>query len=199
MNVFFTSDTHYFHKNIIRFTQESPAKQLYKGSGSRPFPTILEMHEEMIRRWNEVVAPGDQVYHLGDFSFGTPEESVRVAKRLNGQKFLIWGNHDKGLRKDKDFMAQWAWCKDMAEIWVGDIKVVLCHYPMLTWNKSHHGSWNLHGHCHGSLPADPGALRVDVGVDCWDYTPVSVEELVKVMSKKTYKPVDHHGKRGNGA
>jgi calcineurin-like phosphoesterase family protein len=191
--------THYYHKNIIRFVQGSPPKQLYEGLGDRPFENVPHMNEDLIRRWNEVVTPEDLVYHLGDFSFGDPKESTDVAKRLNGQKHLVWGNHDKRLRKSKEFMDQWVWCRDMAEIEVWDKKVVLCHFPMLSWNKSHHGAYHLHGHCHGTLPADPNALRVDVGVDSWDYRPVPFEEIAKVMNKRTFVPIDHHGARGNGA
>jgi calcineurin-like phosphoesterase family protein len=182
MNHWFTSDTHYGHANII-------------GYSNRPYDSVIEMREDFITNWNAVVRPGDLVYHLGDFAFTKPEEAVKILNRLNGQKYLVWGNHDKRLRKEKDFMEKWVWCKDLTEISIGDQKIVLCHYPMLTWNKSHRGSWNLHGHCHGSLKPDPHSLRVDVGVDCFDYYPVHFEELQKIMSKKTYQPVDHHGAR----
>lgn len=192
MQTFFTSDQHYYHKRIL---------ELGMGLGQstkRPFSDLTDMREEMIHRHNERVGPGDLVYHLGDFSFGSVSESIAVAKRLNGNKYLVWGNHDKALRKSKEFLDQWIWTKDLAEIEVEGIKVVLCHYPMLSWNRSHHGSFHLHGHCHGSLKADPGALRVDVGVDCWDYRPASFEEIKKVMATKAFVPVDHHGARGNG-
>lgn len=106
------------------------------------------------------------------------------------------GNHDKGLRKDRSFLEQWIWSKELAEIKVGDQKVVLCHYALLTWNGSYRGSWALHGHSHGSLREDPHALRTDVGVDCWSYTPVSFEALQQHMARKDYKPIDHHGHKG---
>ncbi len=181
-NIFFTSDTHYGHANVIKYSE-------------RPYDDVTEMNESMIRNWNSVVRPGDLVYHMGDFAFTTPDEAIRIARRLNGQRYLVFGNHDKRLRKERDFLAQWIWAKDFAEIKVDDQKIVLCHYAMLTWNQSHRGSWNLHGHSHGSLPPDKNALRVDVGVDCWNYYPVSFDELKKVMSKKEFKPLDHHGKR----
>lgn len=182
MTCFFTSDQHFGHRRICEFS-------------NRPYDDLVEMREDFIRRHNDVVGPGDLVYHLGDFSFADPEESIKIAKRLNGNKYLVWGNHDKRLRKSQEFVSQWVWCKDMAEIDIEGQKIVLCHYPMLTWNKSHHGSFMVHGHCHGSLKPDPHSLRADVGVDCWDYYPVTFEELQKVMSKKTFKPVDHHGDR----
>ncbi len=185
MTVYFTSDQHFGHRRICEFSK-------------RPYADLTEMREDFILRHNRVVKPGDSVYHLGDFSFADEEDSTKIARRLNGQKFLVWGNHDKGLRKSKDFLVQWVWTKDFAEIKVNEIKIVLCHYPLLVWNGSHHGSWNLHGHSHGSLKPDGGALRVDVGVDCHDYTPVSFEEVAAIMKTKTFKPVDQHGDRGNG-
>lgn len=72
--------------------------------------------------------------------------------------------------------------------------IILCHYPFLTWNKSHYGSWNLHGHCHGTLPDDPSSLRLDVGVDVHAFSPISFDEVSTIMSTKNFKPIDHHGK-----
>lgn len=175
-NVFFTSDQHYGHKRICEFAK-------------RPFANADDMAEEFIKRHNEVVKPGDRVYHLGDFSFQKPRDATNIARRFN---------HDEELRDDEDFEAEWVWCKDLAEIKVGDQKIVLCHFPMMAWNKSHHGSFHVHGHCHGTLKPDQGALRVDAGVDVWDYRPVSFEEIAREMSKKTFVPVDQHGARGNG-
>jgi calcineurin-like phosphoesterase family protein len=183
--VFFTSDTHYGHKNIISFC-------------NRPYDDIREMREDLIRRWNDVVEPGDLVYHLGDFAFCDAKEAADIARRLNGQKYLIWGNHDKSLRKSKEFMDQWVWAKDFAEIEVEGTKVVLCHFPMLAWNKSHHGSFHLHGHCHGTLKPDPGARRLDAGVDVWDYYPIPFQQVAAEMAKKVFVPIDGHGTRGNG-
>lgn len=186
MTTYFSSDSHFGHKNILRFS-------------NRPFVDMLHMREELIRRWNEVVGPDDEVYHLGDFAFTDAKDATAIAKRLNGKKHLIWGNHDhKRYRKHAEFMAQWIWCKDLEQIEVDGIKVILCHYPLLTWNKSHRGSFHVHGHCHGSLPPDPGARRVDVGVDCWDYRPVSFAEVKKVMDAKVFVPIDHHGSSDEG-
>jgi len=179
-NIFFTSDTHFGHANVIKYSK-------------RPFTDVDAMREAMIANWNAIVRPGDLVYHLGDFAFTPADEAVRIAKRLTGQKCLVYGNHDKRLRKDQGFGAQWAWCKDMADVKVGDQRIVLCHYAMLTWNQSHRGAWQLHGHSHGSLSPDPRSLRVDVGVDCWDYQPVAFETLKSTMGTKDFQPVDHHG------
>ena len=186
MTVWFTSDTHFGHRNVIEYS-------------NRPFEHVDEMNETLIRNWNERVQPGDSVYHLGDFALCPEKDAVNILRRLSGQKFLVWGNHDKRLRKNKDFIAFWTKTDNMMDIKVGEQRIVLCHFPMLTWNKSHHGSWNLHGHCHGSLPDDPHSLRIDVGVDPWQMHPVSYEELAERMALKRFVPVDHHGARDHEA
>lgn len=182
MTVWFTSDTHYGHSKVIDYS-------------NRPFKDVDEMNEMMVQNWNAVVRPGDLVYHLGDFSFQPEERAIQTAKRLMGQKYLIFGNHDKRHRKVPEFCSQWIWTKDLHGIEVGDTRIVLCHYAMLTWNQSHRGAWQLHGHSHGSLPEDPKTLRQDVGVDVWNYQPVSFEELQRVMARREYEPIDHHGLR----
>lgn len=184
-DIWFTADSHYGHSKVIEYTK-------------RPFANSEEMDAHLIRNWNAVVKPGDLVYHLGDFALCKESRAVTIAKRLLGQKFLIFGNHDKRLRKHKPFLDEWIWTKDIAEIDAAGQRITLCHFAMRVWNKSHHGAWHLYGHSHGSLPDDPNARSVDVGVDNWDYTPVSYDTLVKRMAMKTWKPVDHHGKQDEG-
>lgn len=182
MTVWFTSDTHYCHAGIVKFA-------------SRPFADVGEMDEAMVHNWNAVVRPGDLVYHLGDFAFCPGDRAAKIASRLTGQKYLVFGNHDKRLRKHRPFVDQWLWTRDLSEIDVDGQKIVLCHYAMKVWNRSHHGAWQLYGHSHGTMRDDPHALQLDVGVDCWDYMPVAFETIRAHMSKKTFKPVDQHGKR----
>ena len=93
-----------------------------------------------------------------------------------------------------EFLKHWVWARDLESITIDDQKIVLCHYPLVTWASSHHGAWSLHGHCHGSLKDDPRALRLDVGVDCFDYQPVAFEVLRERMKQKRFEPVDHHGR-----
>lgn len=178
--ILFTSDSHFGHANIIKYC-------------SRPFAHLTEMHEALIERWNKKVQPGDVVYHIGDFALRIDVPEVEgILRRLNGEKHLILGNHDlknKGVLRARGFVEQVSY----KEIKIGDQKIVMCHYPFLTWNKSHHGSFSLHGHCHGTLPRDMSARRLDVGVDCWNYEPLSYDEIVAEMAKVTWKPIDHHG------
>lgn len=180
--VWFTSDTHFGHGNIVKYS-------------GRPFTDVYEMNEAIVDNWNAVVRPGDVVYHLGDFALCDAESATAIVKRLAGQKYLVFGNHDKVLRKDKRFLEHWIWAKDMADVTVGSQRIVLCHYAMRVWNQSHRGAWQLHGHSHGSLAEDPRLLQADVGVDCWDQRPVSFEQVVAKMATKSYQPVDHHGRK----
>lgn len=148
------------------------------------------MDEQLINNWNGIVGHSDVVYHLGDFCLSDLSYGQSVFNRLNGQKNLIAGNHDKTSRQIKG----WGFIKDYYEFYVGKQFIVLSHYAMRVWNKSHHGAWMLWGHSHGSLSDDPNALSFDVGVDCHDYRPLSYDDVARVMTKKTWKPVDHHGK-----
>lgn len=184
MTVWFTSDTHISHANVIKYSK-------------RPFKNVTEMNGEIMNRWNEVVRPGDTVYHLGDVASEKDEDYLyNYICRLNGQKHLILGNHDRGILKT-NVKSLFASISTLKDIKVDDQHIVLCHYAMRVWNKSHYGAWQLFGHSHGSLPDDPNLLSCDVGVDCWNYTPVSFEQLKHVMSKKTFKPIDHHGRNRN--
>src|SRR5689334_18837471 len=137
MTVWFTSDTHFGHANVIKYCD-------------RPFADASEMDEMMIVNWNAVVRPGDHVYHLGDFSFHRDGTSTKIVRRLMGNIHLIRGNHDSDAFI-KECGSRFVSIKDLDEVKVDGTRIVMCHFPMLTWNKSHHGSWHLHGHCHGKL------------------------------------------------
>jgi calcineurin-like phosphoesterase family protein len=120
---------------------------------------------------------------------------------------LILGNHDPVLadgRATPEFAALFAGVHDLLTISV-DVdgraqSVVMCHYAMRVWNQSHRGAWHLYGHSHGSLPDDPNALSWDAGVDVNDYAPLSVSQVAAIMARKTFMPIDHHGRaRGEGS
>jgi calcineurin-like phosphoesterase family protein len=184
--IWFTSDTHFGHKNIIRYAD-------------RPFKSVEQMDAMLIKNWNEVVDYDDDVYHLGDFSLTTPERTLRILEQLNGNIHLIKGNHEKSVLQKSYTKEKFVWIKDYFELKVNDTDapgnlrtIVLLHYAMKVWNKSHHGAFHLYGHSHGSLPDDPKSLSFDVGVDSHNYRPISYEEVKRIMSKKTWKPIDHH-------
>ncbi len=173
---FFTSDTHFFHKNIIKYC-------------NRPFDDVDEMNEMMIKNWNDRVRPGDVVYHLGDFAFTKDVKAyVKLLDRLNGQIHLVKGNHDW---IDKEVRPHFASVSDYKELRDGDEMIVLCHYSMRVWNKSNRGSIMLYGHSHGELPGNK--QTTDVGVDAWNYAPVSIEEIRKRLATPEDNPIKHHG------
>jgi calcineurin-like phosphoesterase family protein len=127
------------------------------------------MNKELIRRHNSVVQPGDRVYHLGDFAWGNQHR--QFVKALNGQHYLIRGNHEGKVSDDAGFI----WVKDVFQLKIEGTLIWLSHYAHRVWPQSHYGAYALHGHSHGKLPGLGRSL--DVGVDCWDYYPVSLDEV----------------------
>lgn len=178
-DIFFTGDTHFNHRKC----QELFRKDKFK--------SLEDMNETIIERWNARIKKSDRVYHLGDFSLGTTVECRRVANRLNGQIYLIRGNHEK-VAEHKACADRFVWIKDYFGLKVGEQKIYLCHYAFRTWNCIHHGSWNLHGHSHGSLPEIETLRQSDVGVDAWDFWPVSYDQVAEKMATKRFEAVDHH-------
>ncbi len=159
MATFFTSDTHFSHKNVISHSH-------------RPFADVTEMDETMIERWNAVVKKHDQVWHLGDFCWHGATAAKALLDRLNGHIHLIWGNHDDNSTRN---LTQWASSQPYAELNLDGVKLVLLHYGMRVWNRSNHGSIHLYGHSHGKLAGDSQCC--DVGVDCWDFRPISLSQI----------------------
>jgi len=185
METFFTADTHFGHKNICNFAE-------------RPFGDVQQMDEHLVLRWNECVKQGDRVFHLGDFSYYPREKTERLLNRLNGNIFLVRGNHDKVIKGS--ITDKFGWVKDyyeLKEVAVGESKkIVLCHYAFKVWNKSHYGSWHLHGHSHGSLDDDGLGKIMDVGIDNHpDYAPFHLDEVSEFMSEREYHAFDHHDRR----
>lgn len=172
MATYFTSDTHFYHKNIIEFC-------------NRPYYSVENMNEEMIENWNSRVDHTDSIYFLGDFSFGTPEQNREILFRLKGHKHLIVGNHDRKGRAEKtDWSFHFNSIHDYFRLKVDGYKFVLCHFPLESWER---GYIHLHGHSHGTLRTLKG--RLDVGVDANGYFPLSVQEAVdRALSNATIPP-----------
>jgi calcineurin-like phosphoesterase family protein len=169
-NIFFTSDLHFGHGNIIDFS-------------NRPFSSVEEMNEGLIKMWNDQVRPRDEVYFLGDFSMKIrPEEVNEILQRLNGRMYVVPGNHDKeflqaieqyGPGVVKDVLPP------LCELKHNHQRYVMCHYPLFSWNRMHHKrpSVHLHGHLHTKysvtkVPIEDSrysknhhAFRIDVGYD----------------------------------
>lgn len=165
--IWFTSDTHFSHKNIQRFC---PTTRLGKD---------IEEHDEiLIRNWNAVVKPNDRVYHLGDISWGNADHASKLWARLMGNVYVIWGNHDNVYKNNAKLRERFTWHGDYKEVDLpvpahcgkGTHKVCLFHFPIYEWNRMHHGAFHLYGHVHASLGGIQGSWQVpgralDVGVD----------------------------------
>ena len=187
MTIFFTSDLHLGHSNVIKYCR-------------RPFANADEMDATIIKNWNRVVTPKDTVYILGDFAFHSAERAIAIARGLNGHKHLVFGNHDRGNRSKYaagKTGGPFQSVSDLKEINHEGQKIVMCHYALLTWHGSSRGAWMLHGHSHGSLKTDTKSRRLDVGVDCFGFTPVSFDEVAAIMAKRSFKPLDHHGREAD--
>lgn len=178
--LFFTSDTHFYHANIIRFCE-------------RPFRNVEEMNETLIANWNRVVGPEDDVFHLGDFCFGGAAEWTKILDRLNGRIHLIVGNHDlKNLRQG--FCARIEEVVMQRYIEIGKRKIYLNHYPFLCYSGSYKDNvWQLFGHVHTrrhNTGVDAGRLQYlyptqyDVGVDNNNFTPVPFEAVAKIIERQ---------------
>jgi calcineurin-like phosphoesterase family protein len=176
----FTSDTHFGHENVIRYS-------------NRPYKDKQEMDEGIIANWNSKVQPDDNVYHIGDVFFCQKARAIQILSRLNGKITLVMGNHDKSIRRDNDFQRYFHQVVDYLELTIEGQKMVLSHYPMMTWNGSGRGSWMLHGHCHGNLKYPFEAKIHDVGVDPNHYVPISFQDVKRIMDKKAISVIDHHG------
>ena len=161
---FFTSDEHYGHSNIIKYC-------------NRPFASVDEMDAEMIRNHNAVVGKGDIVVHAGDFTLKKGDPAKEYVSQLNGQHIFIRGSHDYWLKGD---------ARDIWEKAIDEEYIVVCHYAMRVWPRSHFNAWQLYGHSHGHL--EPKGKQWDVGVDSNNFTPVSFEQLLQIMKERPDNP-----------
>ena len=180
MTVWFTSDTHFGHANII-------------GYSNRPFASIDEMDAVLVCNWNALVQPQDEIWHLGDFTFRSEKAASTYLQRLNGRKHLVWGNHDSEKVRQ---LEGWASSQPYAEIALDGRKIVLLHYGLRIWNKAHHGALHFYGHSHGSLPGDRQSCDVGVDNPACGYAPWRLEAIEQHLATLPERePVDHHGAR----
>jgi len=182
-NIFFTSDFHLFHDNVIRFD-------------NRPFANVDEMHVAIVDGWNSVVTENDTVIYLGDLSFGKAKHKPvvdSILKSLNGEIHFVMGNHDKfeEIQRNTRFKT----VNDYLEVRVRDEKsslpeILFCcmHYPVYSWNKSHRGSIHVHGHTHGNMHHGEDASyyvnrkAIDVGCMLHGYKPISFIEIIEKLN-----------------
>lgn len=166
MATWFTSDPHFGHRNIITYC-------------NRPFADLDEMHTTLRSRWNEVVAPQDEVWVLGDFVFGSPVWGSEILASLHGTKHLIMGNHDRASATAYRRMG-FSIIQTSAEIEIDSLKVRMQHRP-----PSFEGGpkLTLCGHVHDRWKWDPMRLTLNVGVDQWDFRPISAAQVAEELIK----------------
>lgn len=195
--IFFTSDTHFGHAWL---------------AGHRGFASTEEMDEVLIENWNGAVGPRDTVYHLGDLSFSGMARTADVLRRLNGKVKIVPGNHDKlkHLRHlaesepgvNLEILPQLheeKFAQNMPDGTNVVHRIVLCHFPMLMWNRSHYGSIHLHGHSHGTCRYPEGGGKIlDVGSDAMSLTPVSLQGVVTRLARTPAVSYDQHTVRPEG-
>jgi calcineurin-like phosphoesterase family protein len=181
-DVFFISDFHIGHKNVIGFDN----RPFRKTNGD---PDVEAMHKTIIKNWNSVVNDNDVVFYLGDLCFGRPELANGIIHGLKGKIHYIMGNHDK--YKDIAGYGRFESINDLVDLTISTnnlkdkLHFVLCHYPIFSWNRAHHGSIMIHGHCHGNLHhgEDAGFYNgrkvMDVGCNLINYTPISYKEVIQ--------------------
>lgn len=186
--IWFSSDLHFGHKNIIKYC-------------NRPWDNVEDMNQGILDNWNSVVSPNDDVYILGDVCMGKLNENIPLVSKLNGNKYLVAGNHDVKAKTIPEFQKCFRWIKDYYELFIKEEKkkqlLVMSHFPMMVWHKNHRGSFMLCAHSHGSLkqtlPEYNGAGKIlDVGLDVHNYHPISYEKVKEIMAGKDIFTPDHH-------
>lgn len=191
---FFTSDTHFGHANIIKYC-------------NRPFKSVSHMNQAIIENWNNVVGPDDTVYHLGDVALGPWEDWDNSLSQLNGHITLVIGNHDRvfeGAYNEKQrtrfapVYRQWFERMEPSLItMISGTEVNLSHFPYeadhmenaryMEYRLKDEGRTLIHGHTHLDEIVSrsvKGTLQIHVGMDAWNYTPVSEEQLAVLLESQ---------------
>lgn len=178
--VWFTSDLHFWHKNICKYC-------------NRPYTDMESMNQAIVNNWNSVVKEDDTVFLLGDMGFCGIEKLRPLMSQLKGKIYLIQGNHDSdkvvGRLYEEDIIEDFF---KLIEVTITgdeecpDQQLTLCHFPMIDWTNKEKGAWMVHGHQH-QLPNTPSCSYAhwDVGLDKNQMTPISFEQL-KINITKQY-------------
>lgn len=209
-NIWFTSDTHYAHKNICRGVSEWTNK-----NGTRDFSDLSKMNDILVKNINDVVAPDDILFHLGDWSFGGIENVRNFRDRIVCQNVhLILGNHDHHIKRNTDSLqdlflsvskiANLEIKIDHSPKMVADsrFKFVLSHYPIASWEDMNRGVIHLHGHVH-LTPQHRlhEGKSMDVGCDGNGLKPINARDIISIMNRqpiaKTTLLKDHHEEGDN--
>jgi len=202
-NVYFTSDTHYGHKNIVRGTSEWEVNE--GGQRTRDFDTMEEHNETLVKGINALVKEDDELWHLGDWSFGGHANIKVFRDQLNCKNInLVFGNHDQNIEpygsvyrkcfSSVQYVKQLSFKIDsMKSGKYGKTNIFLSHYSHQVWDKHHHGALHLFGHSHGTLKGMGKSM--DVGVDTNNYYPYHLDEIIDIMRGKEIHNLDHHNEK----
>jgi calcineurin-like phosphoesterase family protein len=208
MNLFATADEHYFHKNIIKYD-------------GRPFTSMEEMHDALISNHNSIVTKRDLTIHVGDFSFADKDETEKIIKRLNGQHIFVRGSHDYWMKKDPSYREIFekkfnkehlVFCHYAMKIWPrshygswlihghshGDLNIDYQEVEIaINWIMRRIDNMNQEHAKRFDLIKDWCSLgkSLDVGVKCWNYYPVSFEQIKEEMDKKPVIAKNHGRKK----
>jgi calcineurin-like phosphoesterase family protein len=171
---FYTADPHFGHEAILRFE-------------NRPFSSIEEMDETMLANLKKALGSRDTLYILGDFVWAKSHEEDRVRKLLRaipGKKVLVTGNHDPHW---VTHLPEWGAVHEMIEVKEDGQRLTLCHYPLITWPGVRYGALCAFGHVHGNWRGSRGC--VNVGVDVFDFKPVTLFEIRKRSRELQVNPL----------
>lgn len=195
-NIWFTSDTHFHHRNIVRGTST------WNSQNVRNFDTVEDHDEAIIANFNSLVKANDILYHLGDWSFGGHEQIKVFRNCLNVKTIhLIKGNHDQNIfKKGSPYIGCFTSLNDVLQFSLkidsqksgkfGKQQFFLSHYSHQVWDNSHHGAIHLFGHSHGSLKGIGRSM--DVGIDTNNLYPYHLDEILHFMKDIKWEQIDHH-------
>ncbi len=168
--VYFTSDLHLGHENVIKLC-------------NRPFDSVEEMDEALIRNWNRKVTNGDTVYVLGDLIYKSKKPPEEYLRQLKGKKHLIVGNHDRSWYSKCQLDSFFLSVNNLLYMTDGKRQYTLCHYPMMSWPHMAR-CYMVFGHIHGNTDAEywpliqRSDLMLNAGVDVNDFEPVTFDEML---------------------
>lgn len=182
--IYFTSDLHLGHKNILKLC-------------NRPFSTIEEMDICLIENWNSRVTNNDTVYILGDLMFRNSVPPEEYLSKLKGKKHLIRGNHDRDWMKKVDIDKYFVSNENLSFISDGKHRITICHYPMMSWPHMSTNGYMIFGHIHQNTDAiywpiiEQSELMLNAGVDINGYKPVTFDEMVENNVNHKIKAASH--------
>ena len=165
-NIFFIGDTHFGHKNIIKFLRED-------GTKVRPFDSVKEMDDHIISKRNKTVSNNDTVYHLGDVVMN--RNFLPILNELNGNKILILGNHDKF--KMSEYLLYFNKIYSSHKLY----RYILTHIPIHPFSINN--MFNIHGHIHEKrvmLNSEIDPKYICVSVENINYTPISIDDIKNI-------------------